>query len=182
MAEFGSREKFISAYQALVNEIRVEKFDAFKAHFTDAQDLQSLVREFQSELFETFIKTMNKLYEEADIDSNIQIMELMKSEQAGNQAAAWRPTGKLVTEQIRPLIANKLNWMLKFYLFQLSFQKDRTEALIVQIEEKRQELKAMEGERSRKQQQITNEKKKFENLEHRLKHLNQKINSACLKL
>ncbi|XP_052861649.1 uncharacterized protein LOC128268565 [Anopheles cruzii] len=182
MAEFGSRVKFISAYEALVNKIRIDKFDAFKAHFTDAQDLHSLVREFQTELLETFIKRMNTLYEEADIDSNIQIMELMKSEQARNHAATWRPTGKLVTEQIRPLIVNKLNWSLKFYLFQLSFQKDRTEALIVQIEEKRQELKAMEGERSCKQQQITNEQKGFENITQRLEDLNEQLKSKGLKL
>ncbi|XP_050096006.1 uncharacterized protein LOC126577956 [Anopheles aquasalis] len=177
MACGGAHEKMlqniIAAYAAVVDKISVERFAVFGPYFSDNEDIQTLVEEFRRELLDGFLKKIRKLWNEADIERNLEILELIRRQkQAADSAAKWRPTGKPASEQIRPLIVNKLNWSLKFYQYQLAFQQERTEELIVAIEGNRQRYNALVAERARKMQQMDNEQEGYAKDRSKLRALN----------
>lgn len=112
----------------LIVVFSIERFGIFRPFFSDAEDIETLAGEFRRELLDAFTKKISKLWSEADIERNLEILELLRRNKHENDLTAkWRPTGKSAFEQIRPLIVNKLNWSLKFYQYQLAFQQVRTE-------------------------------------------------------
>ncbi|ETN58231.1 hypothetical protein AND_010195 [Anopheles darlingi] len=168
-----SLQHIIAAYGAVVNKISVARFGVFEPFFNDAEDMKTLVEEFRRELLDAFTKKISKLWNEADIERNLEILELLRrNKNATDSVAQWRPTGKFASEQIRPLIVNKLNWSLKFYQYQLAFQQERTEELIVAIEGNRQKYKAIVAERAHKMQQMANEQEAYGKDQSKLRALN----------
>ena len=88
------------------------------------------MQEFRDGLQQELVAKVNRLWNECDIDTNVEILESLKSKAAGSSNKMWRPTGKSVSEQVRPLVVNKLKTSLKFYQLQLGFQKERTEVSV----------------------------------------------------
>uniref|UniRef100_A0A182JHA9 Uncharacterized protein n=1 Tax=Anopheles atroparvus TaxID=41427 RepID=A0A182JHA9_ANOAO len=174
--KLSSKQKFVDAYIALVNKISVERFSEFKPFFANEKDLESAVQTFRDGLQDVLIAQVNKLWNETDIDKNVEMLEMLKSKAAGNTKKVWRPTGKSVGEQVRPLIVNKLHISLKFYQYQLGFQKQRTEELIYKIETMRAKYKAMQEQRSKLLQQIANEVDTFESVRVRQRELDNLVN------
>ncbi|XP_058123941.1 uncharacterized protein LOC131281579 [Anopheles ziemanni] len=171
-----SRQKFVDAYIALVNKISVERFNEFKPFFANEKDLASAVQTFREGLQEALVAQVNKLWNETDIDTNVEMLEMLKSKAAGNTKKMWRPTGKTVSEQVRPLVVNKLNMSLKFYHHQLAFQKERTEELIYKIETMRAKYKAMQERRSNLLHQIANEQDTFASVRTHQRQLDNLVN------
>uniref|UniRef100_A0A182PF56 Uncharacterized protein n=1 Tax=Anopheles epiroticus TaxID=199890 RepID=A0A182PF56_9DIPT len=122
-----ARQQFIDAYTALVSGISTTRFDEYKDFFANEDDYALAIQEFRNGLQEALLAKVNRLWDESDIDGNVEILENLKIKAAGNATKMWRPTGKSVSEQVRPLVVNKLKTSLKFYQYQLGFQKDRTE-------------------------------------------------------
>lgn len=88
------------------------------------------MQEFRDGLQQELVAKVNRLWNECDIDTNVEILESLKSKAPGSSNKMWRPTGKSVSEQVRPLVVNKLKTSLKFYQLQLGFQKERTEVSV----------------------------------------------------
>uniref|UniRef100_A0A182XJE3 Uncharacterized protein n=1 Tax=Anopheles quadriannulatus TaxID=34691 RepID=A0A182XJE3_ANOQN len=149
-----ARQQFLDSYTALVNGISTARFDEFKDFFTNENDFEVAVQEFRDGLQQELLAKVNRLWNECDIDTNVEILESLKSKAAGSSNKMWRPTGKSVSEQVRPLVVNKLKTSLKFYQLQLGFQKERTE--------------------------ITNEQKTFDSIRAHHKELEQKVNVDLL--
>uniref|UniRef100_A0A182K2J9 Uncharacterized protein n=1 Tax=Anopheles christyi TaxID=43041 RepID=A0A182K2J9_9DIPT len=171
-----ARQKFVDLYTALVSEISTARFDEFKDYFANGDDFQLAVQEFRNGLQEALLAKVNRLWEDSDIDTNVDILETLKSKATGISTKMWRPTGKHVSEQVRPLVVNKLKTSLKFYQYQLGFQKERTEELIYSIEAMRAKYQAMQVRRNHLLQQITNEQKTFDTIRAHHKALDHKLN------
>ncbi|XP_041768123.1 uncharacterized protein LOC121591544 [Anopheles merus] len=171
-----ARQQFLDSYTALVNGISTARFDEFKDFFANENDFEVAVQEFRDGLQQELLAKVNRLWNECDIDTNVEILESLKSKAAGSSNKMWRPTGKSVSEQVRPLVVNKLKTSLKFYQLQLGFQKERTEELIYSIETMRAKYRAMQTRRNHLLQQITNEQKTFDSIRAHHKELEHKVN------
>ncbi|XP_049290747.1 uncharacterized protein LOC125767860 [Anopheles funestus] len=176
----GSKQQFIDAYTVLVQGISAARFEEFKAFFANDSDYELAVQEFRNGFKEALLSKVNRLWDETDIDSNVELLELLKSKASGRTAKMWRPTGKPVSEQVLPLTVNKLKTSLKFFHLQLEFQKQRTEELICEIETKRTKYRTMQTRRNHLLQQIANETKTFESTRAQQKSLDQKVNDDLL--
>uniref|UniRef100_A0A182MNM8 Uncharacterized protein n=1 Tax=Anopheles culicifacies TaxID=139723 RepID=A0A182MNM8_9DIPT len=171
-----SKQQFIEAYSALVQRISAARFDEFKEFFANEADYELAVQEFRNGFKEALLSKVNRLWDETDIDSNLEMLEILKSKASGRTDKMWRPTGKPVSEQVLPLAVNKLKSSLKCYHHQLRFQKQRTEDLICTIETMRTKYQTMQARRNHLLQQIANEKKMLDSIRVQQKSLDCKVN------
>uniref|UniRef100_A0A182QW59 Uncharacterized protein n=1 Tax=Anopheles farauti TaxID=69004 RepID=A0A182QW59_9DIPT len=170
------RQKIVESYTSLVKGISTARFDEFKEFFANEKDLELAVKEFRNGLQEALLSKVNRLWDESDIDANIEVLEKIKTKAAGTTTKMWRPTGKSANEQVRPLVVNKLKMSLKFYRYQLGFQKERTEELIYNIENMRAKYQEIHTQRKHLLQQMTNEQKMFDSIRAHQKELDHKVN------
>uniref|UniRef100_A0A182SXK2 Uncharacterized protein n=1 Tax=Anopheles maculatus TaxID=74869 RepID=A0A182SXK2_9DIPT len=175
-SKVSTKQLFIDAYAALVQGISAERFEEFKQFFANENDYNLAVQEFRNGFQEALLAKVTRLWDETDIDNNVELLEKLKQKAAGKTAKMWRPTGKPVSEQIRPLVVNKLKTSLKFYQYQLGFQKERTEELIYNIETMRTKYQTMQTQRNNLLQQIANEQKTFDTIRAHQKELDQLVN------
>ncbi|XP_053676747.1 uncharacterized protein LOC128726924 [Anopheles nili] len=171
-----SRQKIVDAYTTLVNKISVGHFDEFKEFFASEKDLEKAIQEFRTGLTDALLTKVNNLWDETEIDANVELLANLKKKAAGNTQKMWRPTGKSVSEQVRPLVVNQLKMSLKFYQLQLGFQKERTKEVIYNIETMRAKYKAMQVRRTNLLQQIMNEQNTFDSIRMHQKELDDRVN------
>uniref|UniRef100_A0A182WM72 Uncharacterized protein n=1 Tax=Anopheles minimus TaxID=112268 RepID=A0A182WM72_9DIPT len=170
------KQQFIEAYSALVQGISSARFDEFKEFFANETDYELAVQEFRNGFKEALLSKVNRLWDETDIDCNVEMLEMLKAKASGRTDKMWRPTGKPVSEQVLPLAVNKLKTSLKYYHYQLGFQKQRTEELIYAIETMRTKYRTMQARRNHLLQQIANERKTFDSICAQQKSLDHKVN------
>uniref|UniRef100_A0A182N1S9 Uncharacterized protein n=1 Tax=Anopheles dirus TaxID=7168 RepID=A0A182N1S9_9DIPT len=171
-----SRQKFVESYISLVQGISTARFDEFREFFANENDLKLAVQEFRNQLQEALLSKVNRLWDESDIDTNVEVLEKMKAKAAGTTIKMWRPTGKSANEQVRPLDVNKLKMSLKFYQYQLGFQKERTEELIYNIETMRAKHQDVRTRRTHLLQQMANEQETFDAIRAHQRELDHKVN------
>ncbi|XP_058458858.1 uncharacterized protein LOC131435213 [Malaya genurostris] len=101
---------------------------------------------------------------------------MLKTDSRNDPEKKWRPTGKSVDEQVRPLEINKLKWQLKYYEKQIQFQKQQLERAVSQVEVGRKLLSDLMVRRESLLTAVTNELKDFKSIEAQITDIDEKIN------
>ncbi|XP_058457975.1 uncharacterized protein LOC131434821 isoform X2 [Malaya genurostris] len=144
--------------------------------YTGIAPKQTSFQVFKDGLLNNILSYFNSIWDFTDTDDHLQVLQMLKTDSRNDPEKKWRPTGKSVDEQVRPLEINKLKWQLKYYEKQIQFQKQQLERAVSQVEVGRKLLSDLMVRRESLLTAVTNELKDFKSIEAQITDIDEKIN------
>ncbi|XP_058827687.1 uncharacterized protein LOC131687615 isoform X2 [Topomyia yanbarensis] len=156
----------------LASSFREEHF----IEYIEIASKQNSFEIFKEGLLSNILSYFNSIWDFTDTDDHLQVLEMLKADPRNDTDKKWRPTGKSVDEQIRPLEMNKLKWQIKYYEKQIQFQKQQLERAVSQVEAGRKLLADLTERRGSVITTVMNELKEFKSIETQITDIDEKIN------
>ncbi|XP_055611603.1 uncharacterized protein LOC129758167 [Uranotaenia lowii] len=165
------KKPFLLKYREFVDCIGPEHFE----NTNDIVPAAVLLKIFKEGLLAQITSYFHVSWDYGNTNDNLQILDLLKTDSRNDTEKKWRPTGKTVEEQVRPLIVNKLKWQIKFYEKQIQFQKQQLESAIKQLEIDRKKYNDMRSQREVYQRCLMTELDDLEKIRSEIMHVDTKL-------
>ncbi|XP_055628655.1 uncharacterized protein LOC129770064 [Toxorhynchites rutilus septentrionalis] len=163
--------RFLKKYNEMVEQISPEHFD----EYNKIAPKYRVFEIYKAGLLDNILSYFNTIWNFTDTDEHLNILDLMKNDHRNDSDKKWRPTGKSVEEQTRPLIVNKLKWQLKYYEKQIEFQKQQLERAVLRVEASRQKWKNLLERRESVKASVTCELNDLRKIESQIIDFEEKI-------
>lgn len=165
------KQQFLQKYDELLESISAEHFEEFNR----IAPKQRVFEIFKAGLLKNILSYFNTVWDFTDTDEHLHVLELLKKDARNDPDKKWRPTGKSVGEQTRPLVVNKLKWQIKFYEKQIQFQKQQLERAVTQVEAGRKKWTDLEEKRKSTKAVVTSELQDFKRIEAQIMNIEDKL-------